>query len=123
MAPLLLELSGDDPRSLRVLFAYASAEQVAPPVEPTDDESGWVPRLRDVDGVPPESLAPLHGRLIAHGYLRFVLLGRSAGVAYRVTPEGRALLRRIESGGELLETAEELDVAANDGPEPVDAAA
>jgi hypothetical protein len=121
MAPLL-EQSGADPDSLRVLGAYASAEQVAPPVEPVDDDSGWVPRLRDVDGVPAESLAPLHGRLIAHGYLRFVLLGRSAGVAYRVTPEGRALLRRIETG-EFVEAVEELDVAASDGPEPVDAAA
>jgi hypothetical protein len=57
-----------------------------------DSDTGWIPRLRDLPGIAAERLAPLHGQLIAHGLLRFNLLGRTAGVGYRVTPEGRQLL-------------------------------
>lgn len=57
-----------------------------------DSDTGWIPRLRDLPGIAADRLAPLHGQLIAHGLLRFNLLGRTAGVGYRVTPEGRSLL-------------------------------
>jgi hypothetical protein len=60
----------------------------------TDDDSavGWVPRLAGIDGVPPEHLAPLHGKLIALGLLRFQLLDRTGGMVYRISPEGRSLI-------------------------------
>lgn len=55
-------------------------------------DTGWIPRLPELPGVAADRLAPLHGQLIAHGLLRFNLLGRTAGMGYRVTPEGRQLL-------------------------------
>ncbi|MBX3438742.1 MAG: hypothetical protein KF861_14705 [Planctomycetaceae bacterium] len=83
-----------------VLQAYLSAEQrllserTTPPQ--TDAEqlelSRWVDRIREVPDVPSDRLAPIHGRLIALGYLQFQLQGRDAGVVYRVTAEGRSTL-------------------------------
>jgi hypothetical protein len=52
----------------------------------------WISRLREVEGVPPDRLAPIHGRLIAHGLLLFQLQGREDGVVYRVTSAGRQRL-------------------------------
>jgi len=60
-----------------------------------------VPRLRAVEGIEAERLAPLHGQLLAAGFLTSDLLGRSDGLAYRVTREG---LRRL--AGETAEGAE-----------------
>lgn len=98
----------DQQELICVLAAYRAAEQADPectqPVvcvetgdsngESAEAESGagWIPRLRDLPGIAINRLAPLHGQLIAHGLLRFNLLGRMAGVGYRVTPEGRQLL-------------------------------
>jgi hypothetical protein len=64
-----------------VLQAYWRAQQQA--------EKGWVPRLPVVAEVPGDQLSPIHGRLIAHGMLRFELAGRSEGVEYQLTPLGR----------------------------------
>jgi hypothetical protein len=52
----------------------------------------WISRLRDVEGVAQDRLAPIHGRLIAHGLLQFQLQGREDGVVYRVTSAGRQML-------------------------------
>lgn len=52
----------------------------------------WISRLREVEGVPHDRLAPIHGRLIAHGLLQFQLQGREDGVMYRVTSAGRQML-------------------------------
>jgi hypothetical protein len=84
----------------QVLGAYWEAEQegAALPVcapEETDEPhelTRWVARLRHVEGVPPDRMAPSHGRLIAGGYLQFQLQGRDAGVLYRLTSQGRAAL-------------------------------
>lgn len=85
-----------------ILEAYLAAEQrlAIQPTRPSsadpDDEEGettrWVERLQRVEGVPGDRLAPAHGRLIAQGYLQFQLQGRDAGVVYRLTPAGRAVL-------------------------------
>lgn len=99
----------DQQELISVLAAYRAAEQtdlggvqpvaVTPqdgdvPGENAEEESdtGWIPRLREMPGIAADRLAPLHGQLIAHGLLRFNLLGRMAGMGYRVTPEGRQLL-------------------------------
>jgi hypothetical protein len=52
----------------------------------------WISRLRLVEGIPHDRLAPIHGRLIANGLLQFQLQGREEGVVYRVTSAGRQRL-------------------------------
>jgi len=103
----LTALLTDQQELISVLAAYRSAEQsdlldsrpaAAPAADPSpqstesEPEARWVPRLPELPGIPSEQLAPLHGQLIAHGLLRFNLLSRTAGVGYRVTPEGREAL-------------------------------
>jgi hypothetical protein len=64
-----------------LLRAYWQAQQQV--------EKGWVPRLAMVAEVPGDQLSAIHGRLIAHGLLRFELAGRTEGVEYQLTPLGR----------------------------------
>lgn len=52
----------------------------------------WAARLTAVEGVPPEHLARIHGKLIALGYLKFELADRAAGVRYQVSRAGRQAL-------------------------------
>lgn len=83
-----------------VLNAYIRAEQALlserPRQEMPEGEEiervRWVTRIRELEGIPHDCIAPSHGRLIAMGYLQFQLQGRDAGVLYRVTAEGRAAL-------------------------------
>jgi len=70
-----------------------------------DDEAagiGWTERLREVEGVPVGRLAPIHGKLIAFGWLKYLLQGRSAGILYRVANEGKRLLKKVDMNREAL---------------------
>lgn len=49
----------------------------------------WVARLNRIEGIDIDRMAPIHGRLIAHGFLQFQLQGREEGVVYRLTSAGR----------------------------------
>jgi hypothetical protein len=104
----------DHPEWVCVLAAYAAAEEAGASVAATPDDSEpdgagrglkWSPRLTHVAGVPNERLAPLHGRLIAHGLLQFNLGGRDSGVLYRVTGEARNLVEELAESGELQTSA------------------
>lgn len=103
-------LSTDQQDLICILAAYQAAQMTVPAaaalakpapaeigteVADAEDDTGWVPRLRELPSVAAERLAPLHGQLIAHGLLKFNLLGRTQGVGYRVTPEGREVLARM----------------------------
>lgn len=54
--------------------------------------SFWVARLRVIEGIARDRLAPIHGRLIAQGLLQFQLQGRDEGLVYRTTGAARDLL-------------------------------
>ncbi len=86
---------------LIALSAYAKAEQAFAAARPQrSDDAGenvpqaaiWVSRRNEIEGVPGDQLAPIHGRLIALGLLNFQLQGREEGVVYRLSPEGRQAL-------------------------------
>ena len=61
-----------------------------PAKAPTDDfaESRWIARIMDVEGVPEDETSSMHGQLMAHGLLKFKLLGRD-GMGYQLTSLGR----------------------------------
>lgn len=84
-----------DPAWRAVLEAYRTLQAEIAAQQPESD--GWIARIRDVDGVPPEELPILHGRLIALGLLRFDLAGRTEGLRYQVSPAGRQLLNQEEA--------------------------
>jgi hypothetical protein len=125
MTENVCELLAANPDWVQVLSAYAVAERNAGPRQEGEDgeeeAAGWVPRLDAVANVPEGRLAPIHGKLIALGLLRFQLLGRTAGVVYRLTTEARQSLECVERGttvGENLghdaafATTAQIDVAA-----------
>jgi hypothetical protein len=125
MTPLATLLAQNPEWSL-VLAAYAAAEQLLPPTpkraEATpesetevDDDGRWVPRLDDLQGIEAERLPRIHGRLIAEGLLKFNLLGRSAGIGYRLTPAGRQALGlsgQVDSDDQAERAADEHETAA-----------
>jgi hypothetical protein len=77
--------------------------------------------LGAVTDVPEGRLAPIHGKLIALGLLRFQLLGRMAGVVYRLTPDARQSLQRVERGTVAEENRGHEEAIAT--PAPLNAAA
>jgi hypothetical protein len=91
----------------RVLEAYAMVASPAGASLPAGNEReipeslGWVPRLSRLDGVEPDRLALLHGKLIALGLLSFEVLGKS-GMQYQLSPLGRRTLDRGLGSHEAL---------------------
>lgn len=89
-----------------VLRAYADLEGRLPRSPAPDtgqddlDDGRWVFRIRDLEGVPGDRLAPAHGRLIAHGLLHFQLLAPDAKVVYRLTPAGRSMAETLRGGAQ-----------------------
>ncbi|MCA8990930.1 MAG: hypothetical protein KDA88_03080 [Planctomycetaceae bacterium] len=89
-----------------VLSTYVDSleEDASPGEEATDDENApavsrgprYIPRIHHIEGVPPEEMAPTHGRLIALGWLQFQIESQEVGLTYRVTAEGRQALNTIE---------------------------
>jgi hypothetical protein len=83
----------------RVLEAYASltpapiARRAASEGPEAAEALGWIPRLSRLDGVEPERLSSLHGKLIALGLLSFEVTGKS-GMQYQLSPLGRRTLDR-----------------------------
>lgn len=47
-----------------------------------------VPRLHVVAGIAESDLAQLHGQLVANGFVTVEILGRTDGLAYRLTRDG-----------------------------------
>jgi hypothetical protein len=126
MSQELRTLLLEHPEWVRVLAAYAATEADAPATEEPEandaepDGAGrglhWSSRLTSVAGVPNERLAPLHGRLIAHGLLLFNLGGRDTGVLYRVTGEARRLVAELSESAELQTDAEAFSASSLSKP-------
>ena len=103
-----LELIDENPAWQLVLAAYREKEQEAAQqrtleqkkakVETADSVSKpskvfelqeWTARFVSIDGVPDEELSSIHGKLIAYGFLKFKLLGRTDGLGYQLTRLGK----------------------------------
>ena len=85
------------PEWRQVLLAYNDAVVALT----TDAESadfvarGFRPRVREVDGVPADQMARVHGKLIAHGLLQVEITGRTGGMLYQLTAVGRRACLRL----------------------------
>lgn len=98
------------PEWRQVLLAYGEGIDVAITADAETAEfvaRGFRPRVREVDGVPADQMARVHGKLIAHGLLQVEIAGRTGGMLYQLTTAGRrACLQVAESlEEELLEPA------------------
>lgn len=56
---------------------------------------GFRPRVREVEGVPADQMARVHGKLIAHGLLQVEITGRTGGMLYQLTTLGRRACVRL----------------------------
>lgn len=96
-----------------LLDAYAGRLSPAEPV---------CERLSVVEGLPTASLSALHGKLVAHGFLKFEWDGPRETLVYEMTPAGRhALLSPSERNRlkDLLSTANEAPGESTPSTEPV----
>lgn len=75
-----------------VLSSYSIREAAAKAAKA--ESSGWLDRIEDVPGVDAAQLTRIHGYLIAQGYLKFEITGRSVGLQYQLSPAGRDALAR-----------------------------
>ncbi len=82
------ELIGSD-EWRRVLEAYQSPQRQPDQGDLPDDR--WLPRVAGLQGVDSAHLSGLHGKLIALGFLKFEISGKS-GMQYQLTPLGRETL-------------------------------
>jgi hypothetical protein len=57
----------------------------------------WIPRISEVEGVAPDQVSAVHGKLIALAMLKFEIGSRADGVQYQVTTLGRQALLPPES--------------------------
>ena len=75
--------------------------------EQVPDSDGWIARLTMVPGIDTERLSAIHGKLIAHGMLKFDVGSRDVGVRYQLTIQGRrAFLGETGNDGEVSDWAE-----------------
>jgi len=77
---------------LTVLGCYAVLDAAAKVAK--QDYAGWLDRVADVPDVDNSSLTLIHGYLIAQGLIRFEFTGRTVGLQYQLSPQGRDCLSR-----------------------------
>ena len=77
---------------LTVLTCYAVRDAAAKAA--ASDHAGWLDRIQDVPGIEKLSLTSIHGFLIAQGLIRFEFTGRSVGLQYQLSTQGRESLAR-----------------------------
>ena len=99
------DLLHQHPQIRATLLAYLG---FSPSLGSGEKWDGWVSRLPSIPDVPSDQLSSVHGKMIAHGLLRFDVGDRHTGIRYQVTPEGRQLV----SGG-LKVAAETTDCATS----------
>lgn len=74
-----------------ILTAYQTEQQIRKLADPEHD--GWIERLTTIPNIDPEISSQIHGKLIAFGYLKFQLVGRTTGVQYQLSNSGKQLLQ------------------------------
>jgi hypothetical protein len=77
---------------LAVLNCYAVRDAAAKAA--TKEYAGWLDRIQDVQGIERTALTSIHGFLIAQGLIRFEFNGRSVGLQYQLSTQGREAMAR-----------------------------
>ncbi|MEZ6125965.1 MAG: hypothetical protein R3C49_22790 [Planctomycetaceae bacterium] len=92
-------------QNLQVMQAYTLRQKT---LKATSEEfDGWLERIDTLNGFTPQDLTQQHGQLIAQGFLKFEISGRSAGLKYQISPQGQAAMERALSRSAGSEEAEE----------------
>jgi hypothetical protein len=89
------QFNAPDPQNLQVLEAYKVRAAAAKAT--TDDFTGWLERIDELEGMTTEDLTRIHGQLIATGNLKFEISGRSVGLCYKLSDRGRQTLEKART--------------------------
>ncbi|MEX0725417.1 MAG: hypothetical protein WEB58_23545 [Planctomycetaceae bacterium] len=110
-----LELWQQTPVNETLLRFYLEHDRLSREIDPAYD--GWFSRLTDHSHISADDLTAGHGNLIALGYLKVDIGGRSSGVKYQITPAGKRQLDfafAAIGAGDADEIDETSDVEAAD---------
>ena len=77
---------------LTVLNCYAVRDAAAKAA--SKEYAGWLDRIQDVQDIEKTTLTSIHGLLIAQGLIRFEFNGRSVGLQYQLSTQGREAMSR-----------------------------
>ena len=77
---------------LTVLNCYAVRDAAAKAA--SKEYAGWLDRILDIQEIEKTTLTSIHGFLIAQGLIRFEFNGRSVGLQYQISTQGREAMAR-----------------------------
>ncbi|MBD3672483.1 MAG: hypothetical protein HUJ26_03055 [Planctomycetaceae bacterium] len=107
-----------------LLNAYLECDQIER--DRQEEFSGWLSRVNSVEGIEPEFMSRIHGKLISHGLLKFELGDRMEGMRYQLSETARRGLKQLEQSGDSPACEEdeedEIDSLTDEGLELDDAA-
>ena len=78
------------PEQQQLLHAYQA--QAASLKVTSEEFDGWLERVDELAGIEVSQLTALHGQLIATGMLKFEISGRSVGLKYQLSQQGKKAL-------------------------------
>ena len=86
------QISHFEDSCLEVLRCYAVRDAASK--SGTGEYTGWLDRIQNLPGIETSSLTSIHGFLIAQGLIRFEFTGRSVGLQYQLSTQGRESIAR-----------------------------
>lgn len=98
------------PQYLLLLSAYRDRDERERATQENFD--GWQPRINSLEGVEPELMCRIHGKLISLGLLKFELGDRMQGIRYQLSQEARRMFSQWEGSSGDPADDDELDEAA-----------
>lgn len=112
MGALELQLDTLNTQNLQVMQAYV--ERGAAAKAASSEYDGWLDRIDSLPEFSAEQLTRMHGQLIALGFLKFEIAGRSVGLRYQISPRGKQAMERAmstsdEDGDESLDHEQDHD--------------
>lgn len=84
---LQFDVTSDQQQLLHAYQAQAASLKVT-----HEEFDGWLERVDQLSGVEVDQLTALHGQLIASGMLKFEISGRSIGLKYQLSQQGKKAL-------------------------------
>ena len=82
----------------------------------------WSARVTEVEGIAPDQLSAIHGKLIAMGMLKFEIGSRAAGIQYQITTLARQALLSPDQRQPVPEWMPEAEPPSDDANQSVCAA-
>ncbi len=108
MTDATLQLDRLSPQNLTVMQAYVIRATAAK--ASVEEFDGWLERIDEMPDLSADDLTKSHGQLIALGFLKFEITGRSVGLRYQISPRGKqAIERALTADDTSAESDDDMD--------------